>query len=59
MGASLLALAKYIHITFHVFCTVSINLRGRPLKGKGKGIPGAREGRKARKGWGGKRRQGR
>ena len=50
MGASLLALAKYIHITFHVFCTVSINLRGRPLKGKGKGIPGAREEGKAREG---------
>ena len=50
----------YAHLlTFPVFWTVSINLRGRPLKGKGKGIPGAREGRKAREGLGRKHRQGR
>ena len=50
----------YIHLlTFPVFWTVPINLRGSPLKGKGKGIPGAREGGKAREGWGRKRRQGR
>ena len=41
----------YIHLlTFPVFWTVSINLRGRPLKGKGKGIPGAREEEKRARG---------
>ena len=45
-------------LTFPIFWTVSINLCDRPLKGKGKGIPGTR---KARKSWGWcrERRQGR